>query len=227
METLAAIRARRSVKKYDPEHRLSDAELRTLLEHLALTPSSFNMQNWHFVVATDREVQAELCAAAWNQKQVRDCSATFVLCGDLKAHLRYDRYLREAPANVQEMMRGFVEGLYAGKDDLLRDEACRSIGLAGMNLMLAAKDLGYDSCPMIGFDPCAGQRRAGLARALPAAADGHRRQGTGARAPAHGHPRPRRVGQHRPLRQPCHRRCGRGRGLDVASRHVVHLKEGV
>ena len=54
MELLEALRQRRSVKHYDPNHRLSDEEIRHLLEHTALTPTSFNMQNWHFVVVTDQ-----------------------------------------------------------------------------------------------------------------------------------------------------------------------------
>ena len=153
MDTLAAIVARRSVKHYDPEAVMPDADLRVLLEHLALTPSSFNMQNWHFVVARDAEVKGALKAAAWNQAQVSDCCTTFVLCGDLKGHEKTDRYLRPAPENVQEMMKGFITQIYGDNDALLRDEACRSIGLAGQTLMLAAKALGYDSCPMIGFDP--------------------------------------------------------------------------
>jgi nitroreductase len=45
-----------------------------------------------------------------------------------------------------------IQPFYEGKDTLIRDEAMRSSALAGMTLMLAAKDMGYDSCPMIGFD---------------------------------------------------------------------------
>jgi len=45
-----------------------------------------------------------------------------------------------------------IKPFYEGKDQLIRDEGIRSSALAGMTLMLAARDLGYDSCPMIGFD---------------------------------------------------------------------------
>jgi nitroreductase len=41
---------------------------------------------------------------------------------------------------------------YEGKDQLIRDEGIRSSALAGMTLMLAARGLGYESCPMVGFD---------------------------------------------------------------------------
>ena len=153
MDVFEAIETRRSVKYYEPEHRLTEEELRRLVSAAMLAPSSFNIQNWQFVVCTDREVQTALCDASWNQVQVRDCAATIIIAGDLEAHNRHDRFLRFAPEQVRTMFEGFVSGIYEGKATMLRDEACRSVGLAGMNLMLAARAMGYDSCPMIGYDP--------------------------------------------------------------------------
>lgn len=152
MELLDALRQRRSVKDYDPDHRLTTAEIRHLMAFTALTPTSFNIQNWHFVVVTDKEIQERLCAAAWNQGQVREAAATIVLAGDLKGHENMDRTLRKAPAKIQEMFRSMIPDFYAD-EGMQRDEALRSVGLAGMTLMLLAKDMGYDTCPMIGFDP--------------------------------------------------------------------------
>lgn len=153
MEVTEAIRQRRSVKQYDPEHRLSEDELRHLLSHALLSPTSFNMQNWHFVAVTDREVQTQLCEAAWNQAQVRDCSLTLVIAGKLDGWKDMTRQLRHAPDPVKEMFGGMIPGFYDGNEQLQRDEAARSVGIVGQTLMLLAKDMGYDSCPMIGFDP--------------------------------------------------------------------------
>ena len=153
MELLDALRQRRSVKRYDPNHQMSDEELRKLFQGALLAPTSFNMQNWHFVAVRDAEQKEKLCAASWNQAQVKDGSLVIVLCGDYTAHRRTDRYLRNAPSEVKEALSGMVENFYEGKDAMLRDEACRSLGFAGMAFMLLAKDMGYDSCPMIGFDP--------------------------------------------------------------------------
>ena len=45
-----------------------------------------------------------------------------------------------------------MKPFHEGREWLQRDEAQRSIGMAMQTLMLAAKAIGYDSCPMIGFD---------------------------------------------------------------------------
>ncbi len=153
MELLAAIRARRSVKHYDPAHKMTDEEVRHLFEFVALTPSSFNMQNWHFVVVRNQETKEKLCAASWNQAQVKDASLTIILCGNMDAYKKVERYLRLAPDEIKDLFTKMIPGFYGENDQLLRDEACRSIGLAAMNMMLMAKDMGYDSCPLIGFDP--------------------------------------------------------------------------
>ena len=153
MNVFDALQQRRSVKHYDPSHELTDDEIRTLLTSISLSPTSFNMQNRHTVLVRDPEVKAQLKAASWGQSQVADAAAVFVLTGALEAHKRTDRYLRNAPEPARKALEPMIGGFYDGRDDLLRDEACRTIGLAGMSLMLQAKSMGYDSCPMIGFDP--------------------------------------------------------------------------
>ncbi len=153
MNTLAAIQQRRSVKHYDPDHRLTELEIRQLMELAILSPTSFNMQNWRFVVVQDAETRQQLRAAAWGQAQVTEASITIVICADLKAWSREpERYWAEAPQATQEMLVPMIRKFYDGDDQLERDEAMRSCGIAGQTIMLAAKAMGYDSCPMIGFD---------------------------------------------------------------------------
>lgn len=153
MELTQAIRERRSVKSYDPDHKLSEEELRHLLSHAFLAPSSFNMQNWHVVAVTDQAQKDKLCAAAWNQTQIAEASVVLVLAGVLRGWEDVAHYTRKAPDKVREMFSGMVPGLYETNVQLQRDEAVRSIGILAQNLMLLAKDMGYDSCPMIGYDP--------------------------------------------------------------------------
>jgi nitroreductase len=153
MDTISAIRERRSVKHFDSNHQMSEAEINALLELALLSPTSFNMQNWRFVVVTNSEKKDALCAASWNQAQVKDASITVLLCADLDAHVNADRYWVNAPEPVRKMIVPMIPKFYESNRELQRDEAMRSIGIASQTLMLAAKAMGYDSCPMIGFDP--------------------------------------------------------------------------
>ncbi|MFP4068828.1 MAG: nitroreductase family protein [Verrucomicrobiota bacterium] len=153
MDTFTAIRERRSVKHYDPQHTMSEAEIRQLLELAMLSPTSFNIQNWRFVAVTDPEKKEAIRAAAWNQAQVSEASLTLLICADLNAHEDAGRYWRDAPEPVRNMLVPAVKPFYDSKPEMQRDEAMRSVGIAGQTIMLAAKAMGYDSCPMIGFDP--------------------------------------------------------------------------
>jgi nitroreductase len=154
MDLFEAVQQRRSVKHYDPSYQMSDAEIQTLLEQTLLSPTSFNIQNWRFVVVQDPDLQKQLRAAAWDQAQVTDASIVIILCADLKSWQKNpERYWRNAPEETQQMIVPMIQSFYDGKEQLQRDEAMRSCGIAGQTMMLTAKAMGYDSCPMIGFDP--------------------------------------------------------------------------
>ena len=153
MNVIDAIDNRRSVKHYDPEHVMPEEDLQELIRLTKLAPSSFNMQNYRLVVVRDPEFRKELRAVAWDQAQVTDASVLFIMCADLSAHdADPSLYWGHAPQEVQDILGPALKPFYDGKPELTRDEGIRSTALAGMTLMLAAKGMGYDSCPMVGFD---------------------------------------------------------------------------
>jgi nitroreductase len=148
-----AIETRRAVKHFDPDHRMTEEEIARLIELAKLAPSSFNMQNYRFVLVRDPELRKEIRAVAWNQAQVTDASLLVILCADLTAHAKDPaRYWAHAPKEVQDILVPALTPFYEGNERLIRDEGMRSTGFAGMTLMLAARGMGYDSCPMVGFD---------------------------------------------------------------------------
>ncbi|MFC4994162.1 nitroreductase family protein [Rubritalea tangerina] len=154
MNTRENIETRRSIKHYDPEHVMPQEDLAELIRLTKLAPSSFNMQNYRLLVIRDKELRQKIRAAAWDQAQVTDASVLFIMCADLNAHEADPaQYWGHAPQEVQDILGPMIKPFYEGKEQLIRDEANRSTALAGMTLMLAARELGYDSCPMIGFDP--------------------------------------------------------------------------
>ena len=154
MNTLDAIEKRRSVKHYDPEHLLTSDEIDAILSSAMLSPTSFNIQHWRFVQVSDADARRRLRDVAWDQAQVTDASLLLVLCADVKAWTRQpDSYWRNAPKETRNTMVSMLSDFYQGNGQLQRDEAMRSVGIAAQTIMLTAKDMGYDSCPMIGFDP--------------------------------------------------------------------------
>jgi nitroreductase len=153
MDTFEAIEARRSVRHFDPEHRMTEAEIERLLSIAALSPTAFNIQNWRFVLVQDPDLRRSIREKAWDQAQVTDASLLIVLCADLKAWEKEpERYWSEVTQEVRDMLVPMIGKYYDGREQVQRDEAMRSSGIAAQTLMLAAKAMGYDSCPMDGFD---------------------------------------------------------------------------
>lgn len=153
MDAIEAISQRRAIKHFDPNHRLSEDEIQLLLKIAAESPSSFNIQHWRIVNVTDPSLRAQLREAAFNQAQVTDASLLFVICTDIKAWEKDpQRYWVNAPKEAQDILVPWIHPFYDGKEQLQRDEAMRSVGLILQTLMIGAKAMGYDSCPMIGFD---------------------------------------------------------------------------
>jgi len=153
MDTFEAIKTRRAVKHYDPNHQMSDAEIEQLMSLVKLSPTAFNIQNFRFVKVQDQVLRESIRAVAWDQAQVTDASLLLVLCADLKAWEKEPgRYWQNAPEEVRDFMLPAIDQYYRDKEQVQRDEAMRSCGIAAQTIMLAAKAMGYDSCPMDGFD---------------------------------------------------------------------------
>ena len=153
MDVLKAIQERRSVKHFDPKHKMTQDEKNQILSLAALSPTAFNIQHWRFVIVEDPELRTEIREAAWGQAQITDASLLIVLCADKKAWSKNpDRYWVNAPKEVQDYLVPAIKTYYEGKDRVQQDECMRSCGIAAQTLMLAAKGMGYDSCPMDGFD---------------------------------------------------------------------------
>jgi nitroreductase len=153
MTTQDTIRARRAVKHYDPNFKIPDAEITELFDLARQTPTSFNIQNWRLVNVTDPELRSKIREVAWDQAQVTEASHLFVVCADIQAWAKSpERYWENAPQPVKDFLVPAIGNFYKDREWQQRDEALRSVGLVAQTIMLATKAMGYDSCPMIGFD---------------------------------------------------------------------------
>ncbi|KYP12797.1 MAG: reductase DrgA [Limnobacter sp. CACIAM 66H1] len=153
MELFDAIYQRRAIKAFDPEHIVSENDEKKLFEAAIQAPTSFNIQHWRFVVVRDKALRAEMRKLGNDQAQITDASLLVIMTADTKAWQKNPaRYWEQAPKEVADLLVGWMGPFHDGREWLQRDEAQRSIGMAMQTLMLAAKGIGLDSCPMIGFD---------------------------------------------------------------------------
>ncbi|KEO82746.1 nitroreductase family protein [Tumebacillus flagellatus] len=152
------MRERHAVKKYDASHQIPEAELNAILELAATAPSSWNLQHWKLVVITDQAVKEKLLPIAYGQRQVVDASAVILVLGDLEADKNAVPVFKPAldagfvPQDVYDTLLSQINAAYDNNPQGARDEAIRNSSYIAMQLMLAARAYGYDTCPMGGFD---------------------------------------------------------------------------
>ncbi len=153
---------RYATKKFDPTRTIPDAEWRALEEVLVLTPSSYGLQPWKFIVVTDHQLREQLVAHSWGQKQIADASHLVVMA--IKRDLglpEIERYVQrvaevrgvpvESLVGFHKMMARSLAPPPPGFD--INEWATRQVYIALGNFMTAAALLGIDTCPMEGIDP--------------------------------------------------------------------------
>jgi nitroreductase len=159
---LAQLRWRYATKKFDPARRIAPADWAALEEALVLSPSSWGVQPWKFVVVTDAAVKEKLVPAAWNQRQVADASHTVVLCikknlglAEIEAHVRRTAEVRGIPhESLAKLRAAIVKDLVEGpRRETVDRWAALQVYIALGNFMTSAALLGIDTCPLEGFDP--------------------------------------------------------------------------
>ncbi|MGF7532933.1 nitroreductase family protein [Bacillus mexicanus] len=155
--TLDVLQARASVKEYDTNASISKEELTELLDLAAKAPSAWNLQHWHFTVFHSDESKAALLPVAYNQKQIIESSAVVAILGDLKANDKGEEVYAELASqgyitdDIKQTLLGQINGAYQS-GEFARDSAFLNASLAAMQLMIAAKAKGYDTCAIGGFN---------------------------------------------------------------------------
>jgi nitroreductase len=158
MEFKEIVSKRYATKKFDGK-RIPEDKIEELLELIRLAPSAINLQPWKIKIVSDQKTKEDLLPATWNQQQVTTCSHLLVFC----AFADMDKLIANIEkgmkaAGVPEQARNFVVGL--ARDMSGRMSPAQRLAWAQSQLYLAlgnavngAKSLGFDSCPMSGFDP--------------------------------------------------------------------------
>ncbi|NWK56737.1 NAD(P)H-dependent oxidoreductase [Verrucomicrobiaceae bacterium N1E253] len=170
---LESLQWRYATKVFDPQKTIPATSIQAIEESLALSPSSFGIQPWKFIVVTDPEIKAALLPHSWNQTQVIDCSHLVVLCAkeqtsesDIQRLLKCIADRRnvelESLSDYAAMMSGFIKRMDPEQSIAW---AKNQVYIALGQLMTSAAVLGIDACPMEGICPAEYDRILGLDQA--------------------------------------------------------------
>lgn len=153
------IQQRRSVRKYNPNFKIEKEEILEMLKEATFAPSSSNLQPWEFIVFLNPEVKKDLRAIAYNQEQIETASVVIAVLGDKEFHKNIDSvydsmyeagYIDDAK---KEVLVGNAKKVYpSSPEEVRKNSATFDSGLAAMQFMLIAKERGYATGPMGGFD---------------------------------------------------------------------------
>lgn len=160
MDVIQTIKERRSINFFEPGKEISDGKLNELFEIANLSPSSFNLQPWRVIVVREPQRKKILRKCAFDQPKVEDASAVLIIIADPGAvEKNADRMLDSwqklgyLKLEMRETYKGMIKNLYGAEDSLKRKFfAVKNTSLFAMNIMLAAKGLGFETHPMDGFD---------------------------------------------------------------------------
>lgn len=162
---------RYATKKFDGK-KIPEGKLHELLEIIRYSASSFGLQPWKIKVVSDQKLKDELMAASWGQPQVGTASHVLVFCADtdispligrLENLLIANGASKESLKGYVDIMRNFEKGMPA---DAKLAWAQKQAYIALGNALNGAKSLGFDSCPMEGFEPAKYSEILGLPKNL-------------------------------------------------------------
>ncbi|MGE7911239.1 nitroreductase family protein [Lysinibacillus xylanilyticus] len=150
---------RKSVRKYNANTTISRETIMQLLEDATSSPSSSNMQPWRFIVIDDKEIQKNINIFSFNQEQIETASAIIAVIGDTEMYLNAEEIysknveLGYMPEEIASKLAQDSLAMYGAipKESLL-NIVHFDAGLISMQIMLLAKEMGYDTVPMGGFD---------------------------------------------------------------------------
>jgi nitroreductase len=155
---------RRSIRTFTGEP-IPQEDLNEILRLTGLAPSAFNLQPWRFVIANSAAAREQLAGGAYQQRQVLSAPTVLILYTDMKDTLEHlDETFHPGMAEEQrEQGRKSIMGSFSSRSEIEREAWGAEQGNIALGyLLLAAEGLGYQTSPMLGFDPDAVKRSFGL-----------------------------------------------------------------
>lgn len=161
-ELVSTLEWRYAAKSFDPNKKIPADQWAALEKALVLTPSSYGLQPWKFLVIQNAELREKLKAASWNQRQVTECSHYIVFLQKTEMNEDYIKQYMARIAEVRgvaaESLDGFRKAITGDviqgpRSKVQKEWMARQLYIALGNFMTAAATLKVDTCPMEGLDP--------------------------------------------------------------------------
>lgn len=159
MEFIELIDQRRSANNFIEGVQITEKDLDPIFRDVMLAPSSFNLQPSEYIVVMDNEMKEKIREAAYNQYKVHTASAVIIVTADRQAYEQTERLHQGMLAlgilkdfEVQDIIEENKLFYESRGEQFKKEDAVRNGSLSAMFFMLAAKNHGWDTCPMIGFD---------------------------------------------------------------------------
>lgn len=166
-EILDAFWFRHACKEFDAARQIGDEDFEFILETARLSPSSFGLEPWKFLVVQNPALREKLRTHTWGgQKQLPTASHVIVTLLRKSHFMRYDsgyvqNFMREVqkfPEEAAVARTAILEKFQIHDFALLESEramsdwAAKQTYLPLANMMTAAALIGIDSCPIEGFE---------------------------------------------------------------------------
>lgn len=161
-QLLDALEWRYATKVFDAAKKIPAEVWAALEKSLVLTPTSYGLQPYKFLVVKNPAIRAELLPHSWKQRQVVDASHFVVFTArtkmtecDVDKLISRISLVRSIPAEFLDSYRGMMlsDVVNGPRGKAAHEWATRQAYIALGNLMTCAAVLGVDACPMEGIVP--------------------------------------------------------------------------
>lgn len=155
MDFIDLLKKRRACHHFLPDKKISDQDLKDIIENTSLTPSGYNAQPWEFVIIRKKENISKIQEIAFKQKHIKDASAIIVVLGDMFIGRNVEKILDDWLKHnycTENELQAYRNSIAKNRSPEKRKQmALRNAMLAAMTLIYAAENKGYATCPIMGF----------------------------------------------------------------------------
>ncbi|CAP18473.1 nitroreductase [Candidatus Phytoplasma mali] len=147
--------SRRAIRTFENNHKIPRNVFKKILKDTSYAPSSFNLQPWHFFIIETLENKKKLaiCLNNGNRSQLETSSAMILIFGDINKKELKTKIYNDLETSKKEIIFKKINNYYDSMtNEEIKNELFLECGIVSLQLMLSAKNYGYETCPIGGFN---------------------------------------------------------------------------